>query len=472
MKDDIILAIRFLDNVVSVNKYPTQAIHDMCNANRKIGLGVMGFADALIRLGVKYDSEDGLYWANKFMQFINDEAIDASRQLSIERDVFPNFEKSTWVDKHPMRNACVTSIAPTGTISIIVNASGGIEPWFSFVFLRQILNGEKLLESQSDFRSIIDKFLIDKSVIEHMYEHGTLQDCDKVPDLVKNTFRTARDIAPEWHVKMQAAFQKHTTAAVSKTVNLPSSATEATIRDVYLQAHKEGCKGVTVYRDGARDNQPMALKKRAKQAAMPQSIFRRPRKLNLPLPSVRVQHKTTYGTLHLHVTLAKTADGRWRECEVFFDLGRSGDSAHPITATYGRLASMLLRLDGTMEMLVDQLHGHVAQQEKVNGQTGGGTSLPNEIAMGLLNYIKVVQPYRDDDGFLTRLPFNGHEVVSEEPSTPSSNGNGDRFIHTVERAAATAGHRLRSPCPTIGCAGELVHTEGCSKCFVCGEGAC
>jgi ribonucleoside-diphosphate reductase alpha chain len=262
------LSTRFLDNVIDANNYPLDEIDRICKANRKIGIGVMGFADALFKLGVAYNSESGVEWGERFMQFVNDEAHNCSEMLARERGCFPNWKGSTWQTQHKrmMRNACTTTVAPTGTISIIANCSGGIEPMFSLAFIRNVLRGHKqgekpLVEVNETFRRVAQQrgFLTDE-LLERIAIEGTLAHIDEAPDDIKRVFVCAHDIAPEWHMLMQAGFQRHNDSSISKTINFPHEATVADVEKIYRLAFEHGCKGVTVYRDGCREFQPMALK--------------------------------------------------------------------------------------------------------------------------------------------------------------------------------------------------------------------
>jgi ribonucleoside-diphosphate reductase alpha chain len=264
------LAVRFLDDVIDAGRYPVPRIEAMALGNRKIGLGIMGFADLLYLLGLAYDSEEGCAMGEKLMAYLQREAHQASEGLAAERGSFPNWEGSIWDEKHhrPMRNAAVTTIAPTGTLSILAGCSGGIEPLFSLAFYRQVLGGQKLLEVNEIFLSEARKraFYSD-DLIEQLVREGSLRNISGIPEEVKRIFVTARDIAPEWHIRMQAAFQRHCDSGISKTINFPAGAAVDEVRRIFLLAHAEGLKGVTVYRDRARLQQPMALAEEAAPAA-------------------------------------------------------------------------------------------------------------------------------------------------------------------------------------------------------------
>jgi ribonucleoside-diphosphate reductase alpha chain len=253
--------VHFLDNVVDENKYPMKEIDEITRANRKIGLGVMGFADMLIKLGIPYDSEEALSIGEKTMKFIEEEALKKSVELGEERGSFPNFDGSIWKDKYPaMRNATVTTVAPTGTISIIAGCSSGIEPIFALSFIRNVLSGTRLFETNPLFETMSkERGFYSAKLLEEIARTGSVQKIEGVPDDIKRLFVTALNIKPEWHIKMQAAFQKHTDNAVSKTVNLPTEATADDVRNIYELAWKLKCKGVTVFRYGSKPEQVLYI---------------------------------------------------------------------------------------------------------------------------------------------------------------------------------------------------------------------
>ncbi len=254
-------AVHFLDNVIDANKYPLKEIEAVTKANRKIGLGVMGFADMLIKVGLPYDSREALQFAENLMKFIEEEARKKSVEIGEERGSFPNFEKSIWKDKcNAMRNAAVTTIAPTGSISIIAGCSSGIEPIFAISFIRNVLDGTRLFETNPLFEIIAKKRgFYSAKLFEEIAKTGSVQKIDGVPENIKRLFVTALDIEPEWHVRMQAAFQKYTDNAVSKTVNLPNKATIEDVRKVFKLAWRLKCKGVTVFRYGSKPEQVLYI---------------------------------------------------------------------------------------------------------------------------------------------------------------------------------------------------------------------
>jgi ribonucleoside-diphosphate reductase alpha chain len=254
-------AVHFLDNVVDANKYPLKETEKITRANRKIGLGVMGLADMLIKLGIPYDSEQSLSLAEEIMKFVKQEAHKKSMEIAEERGSFPNFDKSIWKDKcSAFRNATVTTIAPTGSISIIAGCSSGIEPIFAISFIRNVLSGARLFETNPLFEAMAkERGFYGAQLLEEIARTGSVQKIDGVPDDVKRLFVTALDIKPEWHVRMQASFQKYTDNAVSKTVNLPTEATVDDVRNVYELAWKLKCKGVTVFRYGSKPEQVLYI---------------------------------------------------------------------------------------------------------------------------------------------------------------------------------------------------------------------
>ena len=265
------LAVRFLDNVIDASHYPLPQIVAITRANRKIGLGVMGWAQLLIALGIPYDSDQALALAEKVMGFINERGHEASAELAKARGPFPNFQKSRWAEKgsRPLRNATVTTVAPTGTISIIAGVSSGIEPLFALCYFRTIAEGALLLEQNEQFEQVArQRGFYSHELMTELVHVGTVQKIPSIPEDVRRLFVTATDVSPEWHVRMQAAFQKHTDNAVSKTINLPADAAPDAVRHAYELARKLGCKGITVFRYGSVPGQPLAVKERSVSTAV------------------------------------------------------------------------------------------------------------------------------------------------------------------------------------------------------------
>lgn len=261
LKDSIIWGVRFLDDVIEVNKFPLTQIKEITFANRKIGLGVMGFADMLIRLGIPYNSKEAINFAERLMSFIHKESLNASIALAKERGVFPNFKRSIYVKNNlKLRNATVNTIAPTGTISIIAGCSSGIEPLFAISFIRNVLSGTKLFEINPIFEEVAKKRgIYDKEILAKISQYGSLQNIEGIPKDIKKIFVTAFNVTPQQHLQVQAAFQRYTDNSVSKTINLPSDATVEDVRKVYLMAHKLRCKGITIYRYGSKEEQVLSF---------------------------------------------------------------------------------------------------------------------------------------------------------------------------------------------------------------------
>ncbi|MDI6632112.1 MAG: adenosylcobalamin-dependent ribonucleoside-diphosphate reductase [Bacillota bacterium] len=253
-------AVRFLDDVVEVNSFPIPEIAAATRRTRKVGLGIMGWADVLFRLGIPYDSAAALELAGEIMSFIREEARAASRALAAERGAFPAWEQSVYYPELPLRNATLTTIAPTGSISGIAGVSPGIEPVFALSYTRTVFDGKKLLVVDRVFLDYLKAYFPEaqrEAILNAVYLAGNLQDVDGVPPEAKAVFKTALEIAPEWHLRVQAAFQEHTDNAVSKTINLPQAATVEDVADVFRMAYTLGLKGLTVYRTGSRKDQPL-----------------------------------------------------------------------------------------------------------------------------------------------------------------------------------------------------------------------
>ena len=262
LKKTVHSAVHFLDNVIDVNKYPLPEIDRVTKLTRKIGLGIMGFADMLLYLGVPYNSEEGVETAQKLMAFIEKEGKDASAKLAETRGAFPLFNESTLAGGVPVRNATVTTIAPTGTLSIIAGVSSGVEPVFAFAYIRNIMDGTHFIETNAILKERLERSgLLSDELMSRIAKEGTLAHIPGLPEEIKRVFVCAHDVSPIWHIRMQAAFQDHTDNAVSKTVNFVSSATREDVSEVYQLAWRLGCKGTTIYRDGSRAEQVLNIGK-------------------------------------------------------------------------------------------------------------------------------------------------------------------------------------------------------------------
>lgn len=509
---------RFLDNVIDVNNYPLPQIDAICKANRKIGLGVMGFADALYQLGVPYNSAEGVAWGERFMKFLNDEAHACSEQLALARGNFPNWKGSTWDTQHhrPMRNACCTTVAPTGTISIIADCSCGIEPLFSLVFYRNVLKGQAqgkkpLIEVNQIFERVLaERGLESTEILEQIATDGTLAHVAGIPDDLRKIFVCAHDVTPEWHVRMQAAFQQHCDASISKTINFPESATAADVETIYRLSYDLRCKGVTVYRDGCRKSQPMALKKSEKSAPPAAAAPKEPapreslqakvtemEPATLPdiLSSVRVKQMTPFGNMHVQITVDPKQE---RELEVFAQLGKGGDLANSDLEAICRLTSLWLRSGGRLKHVIQQLKG-IGSSLQVSTKEGKIMSLGDGLARALARYARA-KSYVGLHALLLG-DFDPAEldkvqqglVVETAPAGRANgktngnghgnghkNGNGDTAANPARIAAppAAAGQTgvsaqqeaFKVRCPE--CQAELRFGEGCCMCHACGYAQC
>ena len=343
-------AVRFLDNVIDVNKFPLPQIEEITKQSRKIGLGVMGFADMLIQLGIPYDSEEALRVAERVMATISNEATEASRELAQERGVFPAFEGSIYAnDSISVRNATRTTIAPTGSLSIIAGCSSGIEPLFALSYTRNILDGTQLIEVNPYFTEAArSEGFYSEELMKQLATGTKLHDVDGVPDRIKQLFVTAHDISPEGHVGMQAAFQKSTNNAVSKTVNFPQEATRENIATVYMTAYEAGLKGITIYRDRSRETQVLTTGKVKKV----EDAGLAPRKRSKV--TTGITEKVTTGCGNIYVTMNSDEQGI---CEVFSTLGKSGGCASAQLEATCRLISLALRAGIDVASVVKQLRG-------------------------------------------------------------------------------------------------------------------
>jgi ribonucleoside-diphosphate reductase alpha chain len=372
-------AVRFLDNTIDASKYPLPEIDEMVKGNRKIGLGVMGFADMLYQLRVPYNSDAALEIAEKVMGFIQKESHDASRYLAKERGVFGNFDKSVFKDKEDCayRNATITTIAPTGTLSIIAGCSSGIEPLFALSFVRRVMDNDELLEVNSYFEKVArEGEFYSRELMDTIAQKGSVNDISVIPEDVKDVFVTAHDVSPEWHIRMQAAFQKYTDNAVSKTVNLPRDATIDDVFKVYKLAYELGCKGVTIYRDGSKENQVLSFSDKDKQQeAFMAALKERPETLE----GFTTKMVTGLGTLYVTVT-----EYEGRPFEIFATIGKSGSSTTAKTEAIGRLVSLALRSGVKVEKIVDQLRG-IGGEHPVFQKDGLVLSIPDAISRVLEN---------------------------------------------------------------------------------------
>jgi len=407
----VALSVRFLDNVIDASEYPLPVITEMVRKNRKIGLGVMGFADLLYLVGVPYDSPEALVLAERLMLFIQAEAQKASAALAALRGPFPAFDISVFPAKGqgPLRNATTTTIAPTGTLSIIAGCSSGVEPLFALSFARHVMDGEKLVETNPYFRAALEQAgLARPDIIAEVARKGSVALMEEIPEALRRVFVTAMDIEPVWHLRMQAAFQKYTDNAVSKTVNLPGTATKEEIAGIYRMAFELGCKGVTVYRDGCKTAQVLCTGEAGQEEA-PKAATRVKTRPDVVYGFTQ-KVKTGLGELYLTVN---EVDGR--PFEVFATIGKSGRSVTAKAEAIGRLVSLALRSGVDVEDIVGQLKG-IGGENPVFQKKGLLLSIPDAVSWVLESRYMAGQTVKGDNASLTspRCPDCGADLVFEE----------------------------------------------------------
>ncbi|OIQ50363.1 Ribonucleoside-diphosphate reductase NrdZ [Pseudodesulfovibrio hydrargyri] len=355
LKRIIHLSVRFLDNVIDASVYPLPQISDTVRKNRKIGLGVMGWADLLYQLNIPYNSQTAVDMAERVMKFVQAEARSASKQLAAERGQFTTYPESTFgaANLGPYRNATTTTIAPTGTLSIIAGCSSGVEPLFALSFVRNVMDNDKLVETNPYFEAALkDADAFSGKLMEEIAKVGSIKKMDHLPEHLRSVFVTSMDVEPIWHLKMQAAFQKYTDNAVSKTVNLPGSATKEDIWDIYWKAYEYGCKGVTVYRDGSKTSQVLCTgdaEKKKEEAAKGKSIVK-----DRPDVIYGFTQKIPTGLGMLFLTVNEVNN---KPFEVFATIGKSGGSITAKAEAIGRLVSLALRSGVEVREIVQQLKG-------------------------------------------------------------------------------------------------------------------
>lgn len=443
-------AVHFLDNVIDVNRYPLPKIDENTRKTRKIGLGVMGFADMLLKLGVPYNSVEAEKAAEEVMSLIQSEGRAASAELAAERGVFPAWKESVFgIENLPVRNATITTIAPTGTISIIADASGGCEPMFAYAFTKNVMDGDKLL--------VCNDFLVEKlkeagvyseALMHRVAEEGTLAHIPEIPAEIRRVFVCAHDISPEWHIRIQAAFQKYTDNAVSKTINFPNSATREEVKEAYMLAYKLGCKGTTVYRDGSRDSQVLTTgtAKEEKPLEIPPSLFGNIMPRPRPGMTWGATEKMKIGCGSLFITVNRDENGI---CEVFTSTGKGGGCPSQSEAT-ARLVSIALRSGISQKEILAQLKG-IRCPSTVRQQGMKCTSCPDAIARTIEKMSKILG---------TETMGINPDLIEEEKPAPQPASKGNKPI---------LGADDRLHCPE--CGKVLRHEGGCTVCD-CGFSHC
>jgi len=519
---DIHLSTHFLDNIIDVNRYPLEQIDELSKRIRRIGLGVMGFADALVRLGVAYDSPEGVEWGRRIMEFVDVEAKRESERLADERGPFPEWERSIWGPDETaardeqgrrirpiqkLRNCNVTTVAPTGTISIIAACSSGLEPLFAVAFMRNQA-GVMMPDVNEDFVAVAKKEgWYSEELMERIAREGHI-DFPEVPERWRRVFVTANQISPEWHIRMQAAFQGHTDSAISKTTNFAHTATVDDVRKIYELAYELNCKGVTVYRDGSRDNQVLstgatdrAKAEREKTAGAvggtelqrqvadlkgtlaekDAEIDRLKRKLydveaeNLQRRQKRsrpdVLRGTTYrvetplGTMFVNIT----EDDKGQPFEVFITLGKAGGSAMADAEAVGRLISLALRSGIPLAEIHKQLRG-ISSDRAVGLGPNKVLSVPDAIGIALERW------WRDKQGVQQDLLEPPAAAPRATPPAPQREEVPARTTPAEGEAAQylfdgyDSGQAFMGTCPD--CGSQLEYAEGCVKCHVCGFSEC
>jgi ribonucleoside-diphosphate reductase alpha chain len=432
LKHIIHLAVHFLDNVVEVNRYPLPEIARMTMGNRKIGLGVMGWADMLIQLQIPYDTEEAIELAGNVMQFINDEGHEASRQLAVQRGPFPNFAGSVFEKRGeaPIRNATVTTIAPTGTLSIIANASSGVEPLFAVSYTRQVMDDDILVEVHPIFEKIVmSQGFYSHELMAEIAVSGRVRDNLGIPEDVQGIFATAHDISPEMHIRMQAAFQKYTDNAVSKTVNFSKTATVDDVAKVYDLAWQLGCKGVTIYRDGSRDKQVLATGSVPDEAKAAEehneNAMQRPKRKRPKILKGRT-HQMQTGCGPIYITINEDHEGLF---ELFTTMGKAGGCAASQNEAIGRMVSLAWRSGIEARNVITQLKGISCHSPAGFGE--------NKVLSCADAVAKAIEEH---------MAANGYGEVSQRYAL------------------------VRGACPD--CGGRMLHEGGCSICKVCGYSDC
>ncbi|HET9949471.1 MAG TPA: vitamin B12-dependent ribonucleotide reductase [Longimicrobiales bacterium] len=503
LREVVHLSTHFLDNVIDANVYPLPEIHDLAQRIRRIGLGVMGWADMLVKLGIPYDSEEGVELGRRVMAFVNEEARNASEALAETRGVFPEWERSIWgpdatAARRPdgsrirpmraLRNCNLTTVAPTGTISIFAGCSGGIEPLFAVAFMRNQA-GALMPDVNPDFvRTAKEGGWYSDELMERIAAEGHIH-FPEVPEAVQRVFRTAHDITPEWHVRMQAAFQEHVDSAMSKTTNFPREATEEDVRKIYELAYRLGCKGVTVYRDGSRENQVLSTGKTTVQAEAAARAAAQVSELEHQLADEREEkHRLRVEIERLKAELAArdaeagaarhkrqrpaalrgytmkmnsplgdlyvtiNEDERGRPFEVFCTLGKAGGAAMADAEAMGRLMSLALRSGISIQQVKEQLRG-ISCDRAVGLGPNKVLSVPDAVGQAIERYLE------EKAGVQEALPLavaSTREGAQAAPAPQQSYGPELFDMGT---------------CPECG-TGHLAFEEGCKKCHICGYSEC
>jgi ribonucleoside-diphosphate reductase alpha chain len=465
LKNIVGISVRFLDNVIDANKFPLPQITENTRKTRKIGLGIMGWATMLGFLEIPYDSKEAIDLAKKLMSFIQKEAQKVSIGLAKKKGEFPTWEGSRWQKQGVrIRNATLTTIAPTGTISIISGpTSSGIEPNFFLSYFRNVLDGEKLLEVDPAFEYYAKKKgFYSKELMKKIASGMSIQKINEVPDEAKRIFKTAMDISSFWHIKMQAAFQEYTDNAVSKTINLASTAELDDVKESYLLAYKLNCKGLTVYRDGSRSGQVLTINKKEEKAKKEEPGQKKQGFVPYPKPRPEVilgtTTKVTTGCGNLYITLNQDENGHF--FEVFTQMGKAGGCAASQLEAVGRLVSLALRGGIDIKVIVEQLKG--IRCPSPSWDKGKKIFSCSDAISRVLEKRAVDQERKDKDS-KKQAGLSSQEASMGEPGKNS-------VPVKKEAQLAEASHNVVGVCPDCGFA--LRHQEGCLLCDACGYSKC
>jgi ribonucleoside-diphosphate reductase alpha chain len=451
------MSTRFLDNVIEVNPYPLEQIRKTVFNSRRIGLGVGGYSDMLVELGIPFDSQEALDLAEKVMKFIQDEALDEDRKLAKVRGPFPLFPVSIYRDEEPRRNSTITTIAPTGTISIIAGASSGVEPMFAIAFQHIVKDkhlDRKLTFVEPRFEKIArEKGFYSEELMTKVGEHGVIRDMEEIPSEVREIFGTAHEIDIDWHIKTQAAFQRYTENAVSKTINLRHEATIEDVKKAYMTAWETGCKGITIFRDGSKDVQVLNLGvnngEKKEEAPKPQLVLDRP----VRVAGATYRILTPLGSAFITINQTETGE----PFELFVTIGKAGSEVAAMAEALGRLISTNFRFGNHLPArerareIMQQLQG-IGGSRSVGFGPNKIRSLPDAIAKAIGMHFGFT------NGHTNSIDVGAPAVVEEQSLDPAV-------------ASATMENKIGDICPSCG-APALVYEEGCAKCHACGHSEC
>ncbi|QQG47952.1 MAG: vitamin B12-dependent ribonucleotide reductase [Candidatus Woesebacteria bacterium] len=462
LKETIHTAVRMLDSVIEMNPFPLPQIAETVSKIRRIGLGVGGWANMLVELGIPYDSEEALALAEKLMKFINDEGHKESQKLAQERGAFPLWSQSIYKDSEPIRNSTVTTIAPTGTIGILADNSGGIEPMFAIAYQHIVKSENRTLTFiDPSFEKVArERGFYSEGLMKKVAEHGTVRDIKEIPEDVRAVFGTAHEIHPDWHVKMQAAFQKYTDNAVSKTINLPHDATVEDIKHAYSLAWETGCRGITVFRDGCKNEQVLNLGvgkkeagKKVEEVKIEHTIKPRPVKVEGATYEIQTPMGKSF------ITVNHDSDGN--PFEVFVTIGKAGSEIAAMAEALGRLISTTLRFGNHMPAidrareLVDQLSG-IGGARSVGFGANRVRSLPDAVSKAIAMHFGVIGEKQENNHIAPVQIELSAEKKLEEPM-----GQLPLMDHK----------KHKDLCPSCGEA-TMILEEGCKKCYSCGYSEC